>query len=133
MKLMNHQKKIMKKNKNKNENNISTIEQEKSKENQRIKPSETSLWSENISSSSNRKNLLGIVKRKTNLVTKVNMNSSVTNADKKEIQTMTSKETGISIEEHKTSENTHNSTTNNSNNGLSLLGTYSGSSDNDSN
>lgn len=126
-------KKIMKKNKNKNENNISTIEQEKTKENQRIKPSEASLWSESISSSSNRKNLLGIVKRKTttNLV-KVNMNSSVTNTDKKEIQTVTSKETGISIEEHKTSENTHNST-NNSNNGLSLLGTYSGSSDNDSN
>ncbi|KAG9431801.1 YJU2 splicing factor [Apis mellifera carnica] len=126
-------KKIMKKNKNKNENNISTIEQEKTKENQRIKSSEASLWSESISSSSNRKNLLGIVKRKTttNLV-KVNMNSSVTNTDKKEIQTVTSKETGISIEEHKTSENTHNST-NNSNNGLSLLGTYSGSSDNDSN
>lgn len=105
----------------------------KTKENQRIKPSEASLWSESISSSSNRKNLLGIVKRKTttNLV-KVNMNSSVTNTDKKEIQTVTSKETGISIEEHKTSENTHNST-NNSNNGLSLLGTYSGSSDNDSN
>lgn len=104
----------------------------KTKENQRIKPSETSLWSESTSSSSNRKNLLGIVKRKTNLVTKVNINSSVTNADKKEIQTVTSKETGISMEEHKISENTHN-LTNNSNNGLSLLGTYSGSSDNDSN
>lgn len=107
----------------------------KTKETQRIKPSETSLWSESTPSSSNRKSLLGIVKRKTNLVnTKVNSNAVVASTNKEETQTVARKETDASTEENKnpnknTSESMHKPT---SNNGLSLLGAYSSSSDNDS-
>ena len=110
----------------------------KPKETQRIKPSETSLWSESTPSSSNRKNLLGIVKKKTNLVnTKVNSKSTITSTDKEKTETVTREEADASKEKStnlkiNTSESTYNSTGNN-NNGLSLLGAYSGSSDNDSN
>ncbi|KAK9304474.1 hypothetical protein QLX08_004231 [Tetragonisca angustula] len=133
-------KKMIKKSKNKSENNKvqSVAEQEKPKETQRIKPSETSLWSESTPSSSNRKNLLGIVKKKTNLVnTKVNSKSTITSTDKEKTETVTREEADASKEKStnlkiNTSESTYNSTGNN-NNGLSLLGAYSGSSDNDSN
>ncbi|XP_060829025.1 splicing factor YJU2 isoform X1 [Bombus pascuorum] len=129
-------KKVMKRSKSKTENNKfqSTTDEEKPKETQ-IKPSETSLWSESTPSSSNRKNLLGIVKRKTNLVnTKVNSNAVVASTNKEETQTLARKETDAFTEESKnpnknTPESMHQPT---SNNGLSLLGAYSGSSDNDS-
>ncbi|KAK1130241.1 hypothetical protein K0M31_018380 [Melipona bicolor] len=133
-------KKMIKKSKNKIESNKiqSVAEQEKPKETQRIKPSETSLWSESTPSSSNRKNFLGIVKKKTNLVnTKVNSNSTVTSTDKEKTETVTRKEADSSMGKStnlniNTSESMYNPT-GNSNNGLSLLGAYSGSSDNDSN
>ncbi|KOC65039.1 Coiled-coil domain-containing protein 94 [Habropoda laboriosa] len=108
--------------------------------NESTKPFEKSLWSENAgsssASSSNKKNLLGVVKRKINLGTKVNTNPTAISAEKQEIQSVTTKETDASMEENKnvnknTTENVHN-LINNGHSGLSLLGAYSGSSDNDS-
>ncbi|XP_043514519.1 splicing factor YJU2 isoform X2 [Frieseomelitta varia] len=131
-------KKMIKKSKNKIENNKVQSVAEQEKETQRIKPSETSLWSESTPSSSNRKNLLGIVKKKINLVnTKVNSNSTITSTDKEKTETVTREETDASMEKStnlniSTFESMYNST-GNSNNGLSLLGAYSDSSDNDSN
>ncbi|CAK9811504.1 Splicing factor YJU2 [Anthophora plagiata] len=116
------------------------IDKEKPKENQSTKPFEKSLWSENAglssASSSNKKNLLGVVKRKINVGTKVNINSTVISTEKEETQTARNKGTDASVEESKStdknaSESAHNST-NNGHSGLSLLGAYSGSSDNDS-
>ncbi|OAD54162.1 Coiled-coil domain-containing protein 94 [Eufriesea mexicana] len=130
-------KKKAKRSERKSENNkvLHTTEPEKPKNNQKIKPSETSLWTETASSSSNRKNLLGIVKRKTNVGIKVNPNPAVISPDNGEKQTVTRKETDVSLEESKnlntSTENAHNSTSS-CHNGLSLLGAYSGSSDNDS-
>lgn len=133
-------KKIIKR--SKNESNKSneiptTINKEQPKDaSNRTKTSETSLWSESIApSSSNKKNLLGIVKRKTNLVNnKATTNSKVAIADKEE--TVIKEGSGASKEESKDThamkdESAQNSKSN-GHSGLSLLGAYSGSSDNDS-
>ncbi|XP_034181095.2 splicing factor YJU2 [Osmia lignaria lignaria] len=107
-----------------------TVEKEKVTNIQSVKSSNDSLWSESVGTSSNRKNLLGIVKRKTNIGIK-------TSTEKQETKTVTKDETESSLKgndkvaEVNTSENTNNAS-NNAHNGLSLLGAYSGSSDNDS-
>ncbi|CAL7938663.1 unnamed protein product [Xylocopa violacea] len=135
-------KKMSKKSTNENESNkLSSRDKEKQdsfkpKKAPSIKPPETSLWSENAASSSSKKNLLGIVKRKTNLGTKVNANSIITKPDKQETGTSETEEANAPIQQNKnvntgTSESTHKLTDNNKT-GLSLLGAYSGSSDNDS-
>ncbi|XP_017790499.1 PREDICTED: coiled-coil domain-containing protein 94 [Habropoda laboriosa] len=135
-------KKVIKTNESREENNKipPIIDKDKPKDHQGTKPFEKSLWSENAgsssASSSNKKNLLGVVKRKINLGTKVNTNPTAISAEKQEIQSVTTKETDASMEENKnvnknTTENVHN-LINNGHSGLSLLGAYSGSSDNDS-
>ncbi|XP_076761776.1 splicing factor YJU2 isoform X1 [Xylocopa sonorina] len=136
-------KKMIKRSTNENESNklSSTKSKEKvdsfkPKDAPNIKPPETSLWSENVTPSSSKKNLLGIVKRKTNLDTKVNANSIITKPDKQETGTTETREVNASTQQNKDvttviSESTHKSTDNNKT-GLSLLGAYSGSSDNDS-
>nr|XP_003704813.1 PREDICTED: coiled-coil domain-containing protein 94 [Megachile rotundata] len=92
--------------------------------------SSNSSWSESVGTSSNKKNLLGIVKRKTNIGIK-------TNTEKQKTEIVTKDETNPSSKESNSSAsvNTSESTSNaisNTNSGLSLLGAYSGSSENDS-
>ncbi|XP_017877345.1 YJU2 splicing factor homolog [Ceratina calcarata] len=130
-------KKILKRSENESKSSETTsveIKEEPKDAPNRAKTSETSLWSESLApSSSNKKNLLGIVKRKTNLVSKLTTDSKGAATDK---QKTVIKEADVSREESKdadaiTDESTQNSKSN-SHNGLSLLGAYSGSSDNDS-
>ncbi|XP_054009429.1 splicing factor YJU2 [Hylaeus anthracinus] len=108
-------KKMVKKNKKTEESSsVLRTDEEKVGDSQSVKTSDASLWSESTGTSSSRKNLLGIVKRKTNLGVKVNSNST----EEKSSQSANTI----------TSESTNNS----SRNALSLLGAYSGSSENDS-
>ncbi|XP_043250445.1 splicing factor YJU2 [Colletes gigas] len=132
-------KKIIKTSDNSQESDsVSKTDKKEVKNNRSAKTPDTSLWSENIGSSSNKKNLLGIVKRKTNLGVKVNATSTNISIEEQQPRTVIEKEKDASTEERSiksaneiTSESTNNSAGNNRN-ALSLLGAYSGSSDNDS-
>ncbi|XP_076643913.1 splicing factor YJU2 isoform X2 [Halictus rubicundus] len=116
----------------------SKTEKESIKESQPTKTSDSSLWSENVGSSSNKKNLLGIVKRKTNLGVKVNSTSTHSSTEKEEAQAATAKEPVASTNEKSNSDTnaikteTGDSKSSNTHNALSLLGAYSDSSENDS-
>ncbi|KZC07759.1 Coiled-coil domain-containing protein 94 [Dufourea novaeangliae] len=132
-------KKTMKTSKNKEESSsITRTNKESVSTPVSIKTSDASFWSESAGSSSNKKNLLGIVKRKTNLGVKVNSNSSHSSTVEKE-QSRTEKETGTSTQGKSNSDTETNrsgkidSSSGNTHNALSLLGAYSDSSDNDSN
>ncbi|XP_076166931.1 uncharacterized protein LOC143146506 isoform X2 [Ptiloglossa arizonensis] len=132
-------KKIVKISESSKENSsISKMDQEKVKDSKSVKTSDTSLWSESVGSSSNRKTLLGIVKIKTNLGIKVNPSSTQISAEEQQPRTLTDQEKDAFTEEKSNKnanaimfENTNNSS-GNAHNALSLLGAYSGSSDNDS-
>ncbi|XP_031833994.1 splicing factor YJU2 [Nomia melanderi] len=132
-------KKIMKTSKKKeNSGSISRTEEKNAKSSQSTKISDTSLWSKNVGPSSSKKNILAIVKRKTNLGVKVNSSSPHSNTEKEEAQTETVEET-IAPTKNNSNNNvnvskseTADSKLNNTHNALSLLGAYSDSSENDS-
>lgn len=103
-----------------------TVDKDKVISKPSAKPSNSS-WSESVATSSNKKNLLGIVKKKTNIGVKTNPEKQKTEIVKDE--------TNPSSKESNSNVNTPESTSNtisNTNSGLSLLGAYSGSSENDS-
>ncbi|XP_076249136.1 splicing factor YJU2 [Calliopsis andreniformis] len=120
----------------KESSNILRPDKEKVKNDQSAKISDTSLWSENISSG--KKSLLGIVKRKTALGVKVNLNSTLTNIEKEESDVTNEKKMDTSLKRttnksvNSVALGKKNTSPNNVHSSLSLLGTYSSSSDNDS-
>nr|XP_033334017.1 splicing factor YJU2 [Megalopta genalis] len=128
-------KKTMKTGKKKENSGSSTlkIEKESKRNSEPAKTSDSSLWSENVGSSSSKKGLLGIVKRKTNLGVKVNSSSTQSSTEKDEAQTAAGSTDKTSTNKSSTSKSeTTDSKTSNANNALSLLGAYSDSSENDS-
>lgn len=106
-----------------------TIDKDKVNSKQSTKSS-NSPWSESVGTSSNKKNLLGIVKKKTNIGIKTSTEKQQTEIPTKDETYPLTKESNNDTNVN-TSENTSN-TISNTNSGLSLLGAYSGSSDNDS-
>lgn len=106
-----------------------TVDKEKVKSDSAVKTADASLWSESAATSSGRKNLLGIVKRKTNLGVKVNSSSTHAGVEKRDIEVASEEVADVS---RKSTNETTSSSSGNAQNSLSLLGAYSDSSDNDS-
>lgn len=125
-------KKMSKGNKSKEKSSsISTVDKGEVNNVQSTK-ADVSLWSESIGLPLSKKNL-GVVKRKTNLGVKVSSSSMRTSMNKEGSETVT-KETSTAKEINNMIANTskNKDSLSSAHGSLSLLGTYSGSSDNDS-